>query len=163
MAQDTPRTRRRPPRWVFQNVINPLTGLILRSPLHALLSGRLVLLSYTGHKSGKQFTTPVGYALADDGVLLQTASAWKKNFARPTNVRVRLRGREYTGVAQAIVDEAGLVDAYRQILRTAPGYASVMGVKAGPDGQPDRDSIEQARQAGNVVIRVRFDPALPAG
>jgi hypothetical protein len=33
---------------------------LLRSPLHGLLSGMLMLLSYTGRKSGRTYTIPIG-------------------------------------------------------------------------------------------------------
>ena len=49
------------PPWVFKWIMNPAIKLILRSPLHGLMSKRLLLITFTGRKSGKQFTTPLGY------------------------------------------------------------------------------------------------------
>jgi hypothetical protein len=39
----------------------PVMKALLRSPLHRLLDGTLVLLTYTGRKTGKQYTIPIGY------------------------------------------------------------------------------------------------------
>lgn len=51
---------REPPPAVFR-LVNPLMKLLLRSPLHGLVSKRLMLLTMTGRKSGKQYSIPVGY------------------------------------------------------------------------------------------------------
>jgi hypothetical protein len=48
------------PLWIF-SVMNPFMKGLLRSPLHRLLSGTLMLLTYTGRKTGKQYTIPIDY------------------------------------------------------------------------------------------------------
>ncbi len=58
------------------HAINPVVGAILRSPLHRLLSDRLVLLTYRGRKTGKRYTIPVGYAREGDALVVPSAHAW---------------------------------------------------------------------------------------
>jgi hypothetical protein len=41
--------------------INPFITALLRSPLHALVSKHMMLLTYTGQLAGLQRTLPVGY------------------------------------------------------------------------------------------------------
>ena len=48
--------------WIFNRFINPFVKAVLRSPVHRLLSGSLVLLTYTGRRSGRRYTLPVMYA-----------------------------------------------------------------------------------------------------
>jgi hypothetical protein len=48
------------PLWIFK-VMNPIMKGVLRSPLRSLLDGTLMLLTYTGCKTGKQYTIPIGY------------------------------------------------------------------------------------------------------
>ena len=98
-----PSQRRRPPRFLFR-FINPLFKLILRSPLHRLFSKRLMLLSFTGRRTGKRYTIVVGYADVGEALLLRTESAWKNNLRGGAPVRVRLRGRERPGTADVISD-----------------------------------------------------------
>src|SRR5450755_2404646 len=50
----------KPPR-LARVLINSLVTTILRSPWHGLRSHRLLLLTFTGRKSGKEFTTPMRY------------------------------------------------------------------------------------------------------
>jgi len=42
-------------------IMNPLMKALLYSPLHGEVSKSLMLLSFTGRKSGMKFTPPVGY------------------------------------------------------------------------------------------------------
>lgn len=156
MAQPAPPERRRPPRILFR-ALNPLFTLILRSPLHGLLSGRLMLLAFAGRKSGKFYTIPVGYARVENTLLLGTESGWKRNLRGGARVRVRLRGRERTGAAEVIADEAGMIEAYRTMLTVAPDYGRAIGVRLDPDGQPNREDAALARAQGHVVIRIRLD------
>ena len=72
-------------------------GLLLRSPLHGPIGKRLLLLEYTGRKSGKGFRLPVAYVregwellLADperlegetSGAGCRCASGWRGSAAR---------------------------------------------------------------------------------
>ncbi|MFC6726928.1 hypothetical protein ACFQE1_21625, partial [Halobium palmae] len=85
-------------RRIESHVVSPLVTLALASRCHALLSRRLLLLSYEGRRSGRRFTTPTLYRPLDgrseegdddgdpshaSGVALFTPAAetnWWKNF-----------------------------------------------------------------------------------
>lgn len=75
---------------------NPLLILMLRSPLHPLLSGNTLALTYTGRKSGRTYTTPVNYVR--DGDRLWATSyrtrTWWRNLRNGVPVSLRLQGRE---------------------------------------------------------------------
>jgi len=47
-------------------VMNPLIITILHSPLHSMMSKATMLITFTGRKSGKQYTTPVSYSQEGD-------------------------------------------------------------------------------------------------
>jgi hypothetical protein len=90
--------------WMLNTLINPLVRALLRSPLHPLLSRRLLLLRVTGRRSGRTHEVPVGYA--DDGSeILVTVGAperkqWWRNIDHSTPVTVVLRGYERPGLAR---------------------------------------------------------------
>lgn len=155
-ARPRPTARRRPPRLLFRT-LNPLFTTLLRSPLHRPLSGRLMLLRFTGRRSRTLYTIPVGYARADDTLLLGTQARWKQNLRGGARVSARLAGRERTGTAEVIDDEAGLVEAYRTMLHLAPDYGRAIGVALDPNGEPNREDAAVAWQEGHVVIRIRLD------
>jgi hypothetical protein len=49
---------------------NPFVRAILRSPLHGLLRGALLLVTYTGRSSRRTLTIPVMYVEDADGILV---------------------------------------------------------------------------------------------
>jgi hypothetical protein len=61
---------------------NFFPSLILRSPLHQLMSGKYAIIEFTGRKSGRVYTTPVAYVRDGDRVLLSTDSHWWGRRAR---------------------------------------------------------------------------------
>jgi hypothetical protein len=85
-------------------VVNPLVRALLRSPLHPLLSRRIVLLRVTGRRSGRTFELPVGYKRSDAGILVTVGAPehkqWWRNIDGPTPVTVVLCGRTRAGVAE---------------------------------------------------------------
>ncbi len=56
---------------------NPIMTLLLRSPLYRLAGPGMMLITYTGRKSGKVYTTPINYSEID-GELLTTSFKGRK-------------------------------------------------------------------------------------
>ena len=130
----------------------------MRSPLHGLLSRRLMLLTFYGRKSGRRYTIPVGYARTDDTLLFGTEYRWWKNLRGGTPVEVRLRGEDLPGTADVVTDEAGMAEAHRAMLAVSPEYLRAIGISSLPDGRPRPEDVARVGREGHVVIRVR-----PAG
>lgn len=141
-------------------LLNPFAKLMLRSPFHGIMSGRLMLITFTGRKSGKQFTTPITYVQQGDTLLLGVGGPWWKNLRTGPIVGVQLRGKRRTGVAEVATDEAGMSESYRIMLAQNPIQARFMGIKADPDGQPNADDLRQAIKRGAVVVRVHLKAQL---
>ena len=74
------RERRAPPR-VLMRAMNAVPRLVLRSPLHGLMDGKVLLLGFVGRRSGRRYTTPMSYVRAGDEVLMTTEAPWWKNLA----------------------------------------------------------------------------------
>jgi deazaflavin-dependent oxidoreductase (nitroreductase family) len=159
MAQRPAPTRRRPPR-VLYRLLNPLIELIPHSPAHGMLSGRLILLTFYGRKSGRRYTIPVGYARTDGTLLLGTEYRWWKNLRGGAPVEVRLRGEVRPGIADVVTDEEGMAEAYQTMLAAAPEYLRAIGVSSLPDGRPRQEDVARVRREGHVVVRVRLDRPL---
>ncbi len=106
MTQTT--VQNRPPalwRW-FMKAQNPFMKRLLRSPLHGVVSRMYLLITFTGRKSGKTYSTPVQYA-QDGGTLYIITSAgytWWKNLRGGADVQVHLRGRAYPAYAETSTD-----------------------------------------------------------
>lgn len=138
---------------------NPMTRLLLRSPLHFLLSGSFMLLSFTGRKSGKSYTIPVNYFFDGDRLTVFTRRErrWWRNLSGGAPVRVRLGGRERRGVAEAFPrDAVAFRAAIRAYLERYPGRAKHFGIAVRSDGTPEERSVEQAAR-GRVVLRIDLE------
>ena len=59
------------PEFMFV-IINPVMRFILRSPLHVIFSSGIMLITFTGRKSGRKFTTPVRYLQDGDTVTVSS-------------------------------------------------------------------------------------------
>ena len=87
----------------LRNLHNPLVMALFRSLLHPLMSGTVLLLTYEGRRSGRTHNTPVSY-VRDGGELLLVSSrehSWWRNLRSGVPVRLRIRGRNGEGVAEA--------------------------------------------------------------
>ena len=117
MADSNPEAQSGPPmpRIMYQ-IANPIVGAVLHSPLHGMMSGRLILLSFTGRKSGTQYTIPVGYLQEANRLYVFTHSSWWKNLRGGAPVTVQLRGTEVQGAANVVEDEAAIMQIIHKLV-----------------------------------------------
>lgn len=96
----------------LQRVGNVFVIGLLRSPLHRLASGSLVLFTYRGRSSGRRFTVPVMYAEREGTLTIFVGHAerkrWWRNVRGGAEVEVRLRGRRLRGQAEVVGDSAAV-------------------------------------------------------
>lgn len=153
----TPRAEKR--RNLFrriQAIFNPLSKTILRSPLHRVMSKKLLLITFTGRKSGKRFTTPISYVQQGDTLLLAVGGSWWKNLRGGTTVWVRLQGKLRTATTEVVTDEEVMSEIYQIILAQNPTQGRFMGIKADPDGKPNANDLRQAIERGAAVVKVHI-------
>jgi hypothetical protein len=95
--------------WLLNRMVNPLVRLLLRSPLHPVLSGRLALITLTGRRTRQQLTIPVGYRRQASVITVEVGAPerkrWWRNLRGGARVGVRLAGRPYLGWATVHGDE----------------------------------------------------------
>lgn len=154
-TEATPTPERRDPSFIRK--VNRVMRPLLRSPLHRLVSKNLMLLTFKGRKTGKQYTLPLSYVQAGNTLWLGTQTPWYKNLRGGMPVSVRVRGKEVAGTANVIDDEEGMREGYRNILTLYPGYSRFVEVTLGEDGQPRHEEVARARQRGYVVIKIDLD------
>jgi F420H(2)-dependent quinone reductase len=90
-------------------LINSLVTTILHSPWHGMRSHRLLLLTFTGRKSGKEFTAPIRYVQEGEILLLRVVYPWWTNLVEEATVYILLRGEMRTGTAEVLPEEDGEV------------------------------------------------------
>lgn len=91
---------------------NTVIATILRSPLHPLLSGMVVLLRYRGRRSGRRYTIPVQYVEHDNRFVVAALDAdrkqwWRNVLARP-EIEMLHRRRWRSARAEVVKGDAAL-------------------------------------------------------
>ncbi len=61
-------------------VVNPMLGSLLRTPLAGPLRKQLMVLSFAGRKTGRQFSIPLSAHVIDNDLYAMTGAPWKQNF-----------------------------------------------------------------------------------
>ncbi len=136
---------------------NPITTWIMRSPLHGIVSKNMMLITYQGRKSGKQYTTPVNYLeIPENGTaVLYTTSyrehVWWRNLRGGVQVTLRLRGEDLPAQAQVIEEHEVVDEALDAYLRQAPHLARYFGVSLQGNGSLDADDLHRAAEKIVVV------------
>lgn len=120
-----------PIRARLMRTFNVVPKLILRSPLHAIMSKKLILLTFTGRRTGRSYTTPVSYLVEQGGTLLVAGGApWWRNVRQGMPVRVRLRGRDRLAQPEVVGERDELAGLLRVILPANPILGRFMGLRA---------------------------------
>ena len=133
--------------WVRNHVVNPVVRGVARSPAHRLLGRHLVLLTYTGRRTGRRHELPVMTAAAGEDLVVviaePEAKTWWRNFGpQPTDVLVRVAGRDAGRTARRLTPEdpayTDALTAYRSAFRRAPVAADSPVLVLSP--RPGHDS-----------------------
>ena len=141
-------------RW--QRLYNPIVVSLLRSPLHGVMSKSVMLLTYRGRRSAREFTTPVSYVRDGDDLLVVGSRdhSWWKNLRGGAPVVVRVRGLKLEGIAEAFEGEdaeGGLL----RVLRAVPAYRRYWGVEIDATNRPEDPEALARIARDNTLVRVR--------
>lgn len=146
------------PKPVFEYLINPLMKALLRSPVHWLVSDAVLLITYRGRRSGRTYTTPVGYEELDGTLYVtsQTDRVWWKNLRGGAEVEVRLRGDRRVGHAEVIEDNEAVADYVLGFVdRHGVDSLSRLALSARDDELPDAEDLAAGL---NDVAVIEIEP-----
>ena len=136
------------------SIINPVVRVLLRSPVHGLISSSLMLVSYTGRKTQKRFTTPVRYVTAGDRVRCFTSAEtlWWRSLRGGADVVLRLQGQDRPFHATVIENDPDRVKkALENYLKLFPQDAAYQDIRLHKDKTPVAEDLERASRSAIVV------------
>lgn len=143
----------RVPEWLFP-LANRVMALLLCSPLHFLASGSIMLVRFTGRRSGARRATPVRYLREGESRLVCLTSrrtAWWHNFREAASVELQLAGRRVSATAEAFPEAAAEIDAVlRRMLAAHPSDTAYHGI-VGRRGASDEEQLRRA-VANDVLV-----------
>ncbi|MFW5709630.1 MAG: nitroreductase/quinone reductase family protein [Chloroflexota bacterium] len=150
------KSQERPWTWTPPPIVNRIMSTLLRLPLlHRLVSGSILLITFAGRKTGRQYSTPLGYTQKGDVITILTKRfrSWWHNFEEPAPVTVRVRGKDYYGQAHALTDVDTIVPLIAHVVEIAPREAEIFHIRTDGD-KPDLDSV---REMAPKIVVIRVD------
>jgi deazaflavin-dependent oxidoreductase (nitroreductase family) len=138
-------------------VINVPMRVVLGLPFATPLSGRLMLVYFTGRKTGKAYRQPVSYVQQGNTLLTPGGGRWKLNLRDGQPVRIRLGGRDVLAQPELVRDFDEIERLLAAMTAANPSVRAFVGIPKGPDGRLDRVRLEAAVQHGFRIVRWHLD------
>lgn len=131
---------------------------LLRSPFHGVISRNTLLISYTGRKSGKSYTTPTNYS--QDGMIVRIVSfryrTWWRNLLGGAPVSLLIRGENIRGWAEVIMDNDSVTRGLKAYLQPIPKVAKYFDIILNENGTLNAEDIIQAAKK-RVIVEVTLE------
>ena len=135
---------------------NDFVKFFLRTPLYIFM-GNTMLITVTGRKTGKKYTTPVGYYRSGGHLWVITSRdrTWWRNVKDGAEVEMRIRGKNVKGFADAVLDEGAVAAQVGEYLQHVPMAAKPLGVRM-EKGKPDpEDAADLAKE--RLFVRINLN------
>lgn len=137
----------------IMRVVNVPMRTVLSLPVPTPLSANLMLISYTGRKSGKAYRQPVSYVPDDEVLLTPGGGRWTLNLADGRPVRIRLRGRDVTARPELVTDAAEAERLLGVIGAKNPRATRFIPIPRRSDGRLEPEALDAALRHGFCVVR----------
>jgi deazaflavin-dependent oxidoreductase (nitroreductase family) len=138
-------------------LINIVVRILLKSPLHFLMSNSVLLISYVGRKSGANYSTPVRYMRSGSRLRCLTTDhiQWWRNVQATPRVSLLVQGTDSS--YSAIVLERNPVtiqEILSEFLAVYPQDAAYQDIRLNSDGSLNDDDLARA---SHTAILVEFE------
>jgi len=110
---------------------NDFMSWVLHSPFHGMLSNGMMLITVTGRKTGKKYTTPVEYFRQNGNLWVMTNRdrTWWRNLTGGAEVSLLLKRKPVTAIAEPDLDEKAVEMRMHEYLQHVPQAAKPLGIR----------------------------------
>jgi hypothetical protein len=148
-----------PPEGLLR-VVNPALKFLLRTPLAGPARKQFMVLSFTGRKSGNQYSLPVSAHRIDNQLYALAGAPWARNFRGGRAAEVLHNGKTTKMNGELIEDPAIVADLSH---RLAESYGvkqaqRMMGLAFRDQRIPTVEEFNEAAERERIVA-VRLTPA----
>jgi deazaflavin-dependent oxidoreductase (nitroreductase family) len=137
----------------IMRAVNVPMRAALGLPFSTPLSANLMLISYTGRKTGKAYRQPVSYARDGEMLLTPGGGRWTLNLGGGRQARIRLRGRDVSARAELVTDAAEVERLLGVIAAENPRAVGFIPIPRRPDGRLDPGALDAALRHGFCIVR----------
>lgn len=134
---------------------NDFVAFFLRTPLRVFL-GDTMLITVTGLKTGRTYSTPVGFYRDGDclWVLTSRDRTWWRNLRHGADVSLLLGGKTVQAFAHADLEEGAVLSRLQEYLQRIPMAARSLGVRMENRELNHADLARVAKE--RLFVRVRL-------
>ena len=135
---------------------NHFVSFLLRTPLHVLL-GDTMLITVTGCRTGKQYSTPVGFYRESDSLWVLTSRdrTWWRNVRHGAHVSLLLGGKTVAAFAEAELDEKAVEGHMLDYIRRMPMTAKPLGIRM-DNKVPNPEDVQRVAK-DRLFVKIRPD------
>jgi hypothetical protein len=138
----------------MRRLVNPVVRTLARSPA-ARWTGDLLVLEFTGRRTGRALSVPVLGRRHGDALYALTDAPWALNFSGGAPVRISSRGSTRTATGVLVTDQAEAAAVLRTAIATSG--ARHVGLRLPPEWTGTDAELCALRRA------VRLEPAPGSG
>lgn len=137
---------------------NPIMKLLIASPLHFFVSKQIMLITYTGRKSGKTFTTPVNYI--NNGDRYYTTSlrsrTWWRNLRNGSPVQLLVERKKITAIPSVIEHHEQVVSKLQTYFQLTPKIARYYKITLDENDIPLGEDLNRVAET-TVLVEFNTD------
>ena len=146
------------------HLINPALNFLLGTPLAGPARKQLMVLSFTGRKTGRRYSIPVSAHVIDNDLYALTEALWKQNFRDGAAAQVVYDGKKTAMHGELIRDRALVSDLF---LKCSQSYGvkraqRMMGLKFRDQRIPTLEEFAEAFDRMHLAA-IKFTPGTSAG
>ncbi len=133
---------------------NKIMVWLLRSPLHSMISSGIMIIGFTGSKSGKKYSTPVNYYKIDNAIfaMCDRSRIWWKNIKKNSDLDLFIKRENFSGKGLVIDSKTQVEEALAIIYKHNPQIAKYMKVEM-VEGEPVLRDIQKLSD-NTIVIKI---------
>jgi hypothetical protein len=134
---------------------NDFINWVLRSPFHGVLSNGMMLITVTGHKTGRKYTIPVGYYREGQylWVITSRSRTWWRNLLGGADVGLLLKREPVHAYAEPELDEKFVETQLVQYLRHVTPAAKSLGIRM-ENSQANAEDVERIAK-DRLFVRIK--------
>jgi hypothetical protein len=145
---------------ILDNLKSPFEKIILKSPLHGLLSEDLAVISFSDPRTGKNLSFSVEYQKEKRFIRVicsRMEGCWQK-FIFGSPVEILIRGITYRGWAEIIEDPEEILKEWKALFRHKPEIARVFGIEETEPGESEFSKLPEILK-DHAILRIDVSPS----
>jgi deazaflavin-dependent oxidoreductase (nitroreductase family) len=135
---------------------NDFMAWVLRSPFHGMLSDGMMLIIVIGRRTGKAYTTPVGYY--EEGgylwVITSRERTWWKNLQGGADVKLLLKRKPVNGFADTELDVKAVETRMYEYVKHIPQAAKQMEIRV-ENGVANAEDVARTAK-DRLFVRIKL-------